>query len=212
MARICLLAIAVALAGQPSKLSEFAIGPVTVTVPAPEGFENAWQLKAVRERFPSTTELEVVAVHLPADVVKNFDSDQDLTFYTRVAIAAAAKAQEFPPELLPEFAERFAAGELPDQRKRLAELATQTGVTVTQPLNLGVFDRTPQSFSGLLLNGISAGNRSANVLTATTVMRLKGRMLNVYAYRRFTSDADRTTLEGFTKTWVRRIIAANPGA
>ena len=210
MTRFCLLALLIAFGGQSSKPNEFAIGPVTVVVPPPAGFENAWHVPAVRERFPSTAQLEVVAVHLPADAVKSFTSDSDLSFYTRVAIAGAAKTEELPAELLPQFAEQFAKGEIPDQSKRLAELASQTGVTVSQPLVLGVFDRTPQSFSGLMLNGISAGARSANVLTATTVLRLKGRMLNVYAYRRFTSQADKTTLEDFSKAWVRRIIAANP--
>lgn len=208
--RLFLLALVMAVAGQSSRPNEFAIGPITVIVPPPEGFANAWHVPAIRDRFPSTAALEVVAVHLPADTLKSFNPDQDLTFYTRVAIASAAKTEELPADLLQRFAEQFAKGQVPDQQERLAALAAQTGVTVTQPLILGVFDQTPQSFSGLMLNGINSGTRSANVLTATSVLRLKGRMLNVYAYRRFTATADRTILEDFSKAWVRRIIAANP--
>src|SRR5262249_7448645 len=116
-----------------------------------------------------------------------------------------------PAEVLPQFAQQFARGEVPDQRKRLAELEKQTGVAVRQPIVLGVFEQTPQSLPGLVLDSIRTGKRSANVLTASSVLRLKKRMLNVFTYRRFTTTADRTILEDFTKAWVRAIIAANPG-
>src|SRR5262245_12330994 len=105
MTRICLLAIALVVAGQAAKPDEFAIGPVTVVVPPPDGFENAWHIEAVRERFPNSPGLTIVAAYLPADDVKNFDPKKDLDFYARVAIADAAKDQELPEAALPQFAQ-----------------------------------------------------------------------------------------------------------
>jgi len=48
-----------------------------------------------------------------------------------------------------------------------------------------------------------------HVLGGVTVV-VPTRMLNLPAFRKFDSVADRTELEAFNKAWVRRIIAANP--
>ena len=208
--RAFVFAIAMTIAaGQSPKLHEYALGAVTVIIPPPEGFEDASTRQEVRDRFPASDKVDTLAIHLPASVMRTFDPEQDLTFYTQVAVAKASKTDDMPASMIAEFAERFAKGEMPDQKKQLAELAAR-GWRITESLNLGVFDRTPSSFSGLLLSGLSVEGKSANILRSTSLIHLKARIVNVFVFRKFETEADRTVVEDFTKTWVRRIIAANP--
>jgi hypothetical protein len=143
-------------------------------------------------------------------VLANYDPEQDLTFYAKVGVGTTVKAEKLPLSLIAEFAQRFASGEVPDKQKELRELAERTGISVTEPVNMGVFDRTPASFSGLLASRVKSGSRAMNVVTSTTFVFLKERLVNVYVYRKFETEADRTALQDFTKAWIRRIIAANP--
>lgn len=204
------MAVTIATAAQAPKINEYKLGAVTVVIPPAQGWEDASAMPGMRDRFPSSDRLETLAIHLPASVLTNYDPDQDLTFYALVGVGTMVKAENSPLSLIAEVAQRFASGEVPDKQKELQELAARTGVSVTGPINMGVFDRTPASFSGLLAARVTIGARGMNLLTSTTFVLLKKRLVNVYVYRKFETDADRTALQDFTKAWIRRIIAANP--
>jgi len=188
----------------------YRLGAVTVVVPPPRGFDDAFKIPEMRDRLPSTDTVEVLAAHLPADVVRSFKPGQDLDFYTRVFVLRAAKEQDMSADLIAEFAQRAKSGDVPDQRARLAEIEKQTGVAISQPLNLGVFDQTPTSFSAMQLTTVKAESGSANVLFSATSIVARRRFVVIQAMRRFNTTADKTALEDFTRTWVRAIIAANP--
>jgi hypothetical protein len=204
------LALLQVIAGQAPRSQAFVLGAATVVVPPPDGFEDILGLPGVPERFPGLDGTETLAVHLPVEVARRYQPEQDLTFYTRAAVLAEAKTEDVSIAVLDGIAKRFASGEVPDQKKKLAEYAERSGILITEPVNLGLFDRTPQSFSGLIITTVGSAEQSDYYLLASSMVLVKARAIHLFAIRRLESEADRPLLEAFTRAWVRRVIAANP--
>jgi hypothetical protein len=206
-------------AAQPARQStssayDYALGNVTVTIPPPKGFEEVLgRFDDIRKRNPDSERLENLAMHLPSDVAKSFTPGQDLTFYTKVSVSRAGRAVEITDAFFADAAKQVAGANAFDQdavKQRLAELEKQRGVAITQPLQMGTIDQTPNSMTTLALAAVSAGDRKVNLLMTTTLLHVRRRLVFAYAYRVFETSRDRTVLETLTKDWVRGILAANP--
>ena len=175
------------------------------------GFDDALSIPEMKDRVLAGSDtIDVLAAYLPAEVARNFQQGQDVAFYTKVFVVRASRDEDVPADLIPTFAERARAGETPDQRAKLAEIERQTGIAITQLVNLGVFDETPASFSSMLISSVTTATGSGNFLLSATSIVARKRFVVVQAIRRFEQPADRQELEAFTKNWVRAIIAANP--
>jgi hypothetical protein len=193
---------------------QYALGNVTISIPPPKGFEEVLsRVKDMRDRMPDTDRLETLAAHLPADVVKTYAPGQDLTFYTKVSISKAAKTSDVPETLFADLKNKISTGNVFDSealRKYLAGVQQQRGITMTQPIQLGIVDQTPQSITTLMLMTIGDRNRRIDVLSANSTMYLRRRLFFVYSYRVFETTKDIATLTAFTKDWVGSIVAVNP--
>jgi hypothetical protein len=96
----------------------------------------------------------------------------------------------------------------------LSELLEQeTTMNLTQPINLGVIDQTPNSYSAMLMVKVTfqSGNVQKERLLASTATfaRINQRLIYIYTYRLVTSKEDIDILKSFAKKWVSQILRAN---
>src|ERR1043165_2090110 len=157
-------------AGQTSSFL-IQLGTKSVTIPSPEGFEEAASQVEVVKRFFSGTEdpnLDMLAVHLPVEIIARLKSGErfDLPFYTKISISKRNRELDFPPSEFSAMVAQIQAeggrvfdfespeikAKIKDTNKSLNELLKQeTTMDFSQPVNLGVIENTPNSYSVLLL-------------------------------------------------------------
>jgi hypothetical protein len=196
---------------QTAKPNEYELGAVTVVVPPPDGFESAMALPGIRERFPEEPQNELLAIHMPAAMVAAYKADQDVPFYTKLAVPRSAKTRDIPLDIFNGVADQMSVSKpSPEQLKLLDEVGRQRGMAISAPINAGVFDRTPQSVSTLLATGITIEGKTTHVLVASSLVRIGSRVVSLQAIRMFETGADRTAVQDLAKAWVRKVVAANP--
>ncbi len=222
-------------AAQESKpvAATFQFGNQVVTIPAPEGFEDAAaQFEKIRNHFTATESPgnTMLAVHLPSSECRKLGRGEvaPFTFYTKVTVAKTARESDFSAA---QFASLVAdlqktAATLLDANsasikqseahlgKSLSELNKEkVQVDFGQPVHLGVFDNRPNAYSFMVLVNLKVQSGNDEVVTAMlgglSFIRVRQRLVFVYTYRRYESKADVETLREFTKQWIGQILAAN---
>ena len=80
------------------------------------------------------------------------------------------------------------------------------------PLNLGIIESDDSSFTSLILSTpnfkTASSEEAIPILTATTFLLCKGRLLFVYSCCRFQSTADVASLTRFVETWTRKMTVS----
>lgn len=231
---ILLVASASSLA-QPRKtnVAVFQLGNQVTRIPAPAGFEEAAsQFEKIKSHFTATEapDNDMLAIYMSrADCNKlRAGGFGPFDFYTKVSIRRAVREEEYSAERFANLVTAFRQNgaqildingpALKDIVKRLDKSLTElnqqeTEVELGQPVNLGEFDTRPNVYSVMLLMNVrtTAGDASANVpvLGGLSYVRIKERMVYVYTYRKYKTEADVQILRDFTRKWIGQILAAN---
>jgi hypothetical protein len=211
----------------------FPLGDRMVTIPAPEGFEEATsQFDSVKERFTATEAPanDMLAAHLPRANCAALRAGEFARpdFYTKVSIRRANRDVNISAEYFAQVVSEYRKSGMqildPDNPGMKATLANinkgltelnqkKTEISLSQPINLGEFDTRPNVYSVMVLLNIKAqntdGETSALVLGGLSYVRVKERLIYVYTYRTYKSESDIPVLRDFAKQWIGQILAAN---
>lgn len=214
------------------------LGDRKVTIPAPTGYEEgAAQFPLLKELFTRAEPQGngLLAVFLPADVAATMRANGGKyeglrVFHAKVSVDGQFREADFSPADFERFVSaaraqvpRMLRPGSPTMKNRLKELEKAlgdlgTGVTkynVSETEPLGELDIGPNVYSIMLFMRmqveVNGEKSSLPRLTTGSLVRVNRRLLYVYTYRIFKSDADADALEQFTRDWVRQIVAANPG-
>ena len=213
--------------------STFQLGNQVITIPSPEGFEEAAsQFEGIKNHFTRTEEPgnDMLAIHLPhADCEKLRKGEfGPFNFYTKISVRSAVRSVDYSAERFANLVSEFRKSSskildvnspamkatLEQLGKNLSELSKQeTQVDMSQPLNLGEFDTRPNVYSVMLLVNFktqnSDGEVSKLIAGGMSYVRVKQRLIYVYTYRKYESKTDVEVLQNFTKQWIGQILAAN---
>ena len=196
--------------GAPLKVS---LGEVTVTIPAPAGFEEKFASSDdIRKRFASTQTQDTLAVHIPKDVAASLQPGQALSFYTLVRVSKELRAVDVTAEDFAALAKEltskkiFSAKEAQDY---IAAAQRRTGISMGRPIELGLVARTPESVSTLMIVQLASGESSATRLCVTATVFVRRRVLFFFSFRDFGSAEDLKTLPDFSSQWLQAILASN---
>src|SRR5258705_4258314 len=225
---------ALALAQTPkAKTGSFQLGPQVLSIPGPDGFEEAAsQFEQIKIHFiateaPDNDMLDVRVLRADCEKLRAGEFGP-LSFYTKVSVRRAVRDVDYSAErfanLVATFREKGSQildingpamkGIVEHLDKSLSELSKQnTKIDLSQPVNLGEIDTRPNVYSVILLMNFTtkAGDSEQTVplLGGLTYMRAGRRLIYVYTYRRYESKADVGILRDFTKKRIGQILAAN---
>lgn len=214
-------------------VTTFELGNQVVTIPAPEGFEEAAsQFEGVRNHFAATEAPgnDMLAVHLPHADCEKLRAGEfgPFSFYTKISVRQAVRATDYSTQrfanLVTEFRKNGSKildvnspamkATLENLGKNLSELNNQeTQVDMSQPVNLGEFDTRANIYSVMLLINFKtqsgAGDVNRLIAGGLSYVRVKQRLIYVYTYRKYESKTDVEVLRDFTMKWIGQIFAAN---
>jgi len=229
---LIILALAAAAPFAPARAQQahvYQLGTKSVAIPPPAGFVEAMsQFEHVANLMKTTEDPgnDVLAAHLPAemaDQVRRGERTQ-MTFYTKVSVMKILRARDTTEA---DFASTVAHFEKTGQQvldingpvmksavKNLREglnnaVGTEVPLELRQPQHLGSFQKTKDVYSVMLLMTLKVPEGEWPVLVGASFVRVRGRLLFVYAYRKFNSEKDAEVLRDFTRQWVTEIVAAN---
>jgi len=227
----CALVFVLSAAGQKpadAPSDRFNLGGRTVIVPAPEGFANGLRLIERFSAIANATEgadLDTLAAHVPISSLLDLMSGAAaLDLYTKVSVAKKARSIDLTPAqfngVVATVQKNFSSyidPKNPSFKKtietastRLKErLGTETSLELSQPQNLGFFDKKPGVFSGMLMMSVHVNDVSQTMLGSVSYVLVNKRLIYVYGFKPLKSDEDVTTLQNFIKKWTAAIIAAN---
>jgi len=207
----------------------FDIAGRSIRLPAPEGFtEVLAKYKHFAPRFTGTEspELEMLAVHVPDALIPLIAKrgDPDLDLFTKVSVSRSAKAIDMTPEsfgdIVSSLEKNFdtyldpngpiVAAMIKNADKGLDKYWKQeTETKISQPKNLGFFQKEPNLFSGMIMSNIEVMERKRTMLSSVSLLNINKRLVFVYGYKVFSTEADIVALRDFTKRWTAAILAAN---
>ncbi|HEV7859158.1 MAG TPA: hypothetical protein VGO91_11120 [Pyrinomonadaceae bacterium] len=218
---------------QPQDNRFYQLGDKTIVIPPPEGFEEAASQLSFIKDYYTTTEApqnDMLAVFLPTDAIEKLKRHEknNLTGAAKVSILKKVRGTDVSTE---EFAATVSAfekygGKMLDingpEMKALLKRA-QKGVSditreevqidLSQPINLGPFERTSKVYSTMLMVRTKAelnGNQEEHLeFIGMSLVLVKQRLLYVYTHKIFTSPDEMEGHKDFTRRWIRQIIAAN---
>jgi hypothetical protein len=215
-----------------AQTSSFKFGDQTVIIPSPEGFEEAVsQFASVRDGMTRTEAAGnvLLAVHLPHADCEDLRAGKlpAFTFYTKISAPSELRETDYSAErfaqLITSSSEKEKSGfDLTSPGMRdvigkvnsvLKEGAPDTRLEVGKPVMLGEIDKRPNVYGVMILLpiSVSAGDVSKKgfLIGGMTLLRVHQRLIYVYTYREYKSEADLTQLQDFTKNWLTQILAAN---
>ena len=229
-----LFTFALCAAAQTPAGDSYRMGSREVSIPPPAGFVEATSRSEAIKRLFEATEapaLDLVAVHVPSDVMERVGRGEPREFdlYTKVSVPKGLRGKDFSRADLASLVRylRSNAGKVFDlkgplmqkqmkhQNKGLTDLLKEdTRLDLSQPVNLGEFESTPDSYGTLLLmkvNFKSGSYQKEGLLAAgASALRVRNRLVWIYTYRKFDSEKDADELRAFTKRWLAEIRRANP--
>lgn len=232
---IVVVVFAVSAQAQPHEEKVFSakLGEKVINLPTPNGFEEVTQkFEYMKTRFNATEAPanEVVAGYLPVsdcDLLRRGEKPL-LTYYARVSVFRKAKELDLSPSTFQDIVDSVRKNMTtildPDGpmmkdltariEKRLTDLnEAETKFDFSKPQSLGTFDVRENVYGTLTLMVIEAevgGKKTTTpLLGGTTIMRVKDRLIYVYTYRKYDSNADLETLKQLAKQWNDSILAAN---
>lgn len=216
-----------------AKSSSVRLGNKTILIPDPEGFQEATsQFESFKARVEATEapQNDALLSHLPVSDCELIRKGLNATYnhYTKVSVLKVARELTASRALLAEAVDDFRKnvgtfldpnGEAMKKFERHVEQglsrldSRETKVDFSKPQLLGEFDVRPDVNSFLILMAftINSGGseRTVPVLATTTFVRVRERIIFVYVYKKYESNADMDTIKRFTTKWTTSIVAAN---
>jgi hypothetical protein len=217
----------------PQQNLNYNFGKSTVNIPAPDGFaEAASEVEHVKRTFEMTEApaLDFLASHVPVEEYARLKRGEFVvpTFYTKVSTLKNQREVNVSAEEFTAIANYLHANNsklfdidgpamkssLKNTNKGLSELLeTEAKLDLSQPVNLGLIQRTENSYGNLMMTKykIQAGNeqKEALILFSVNLIRVKQRIIYLYVYRRFDAEADIDIIRNLTKQWINKILNAN---
>ena len=210
------------------------LGELVVSLPAPEGYEEATQnWESVKLRFAAAVppEGDLLAGYLPISDCDLLRKNQPALYSwwtiinvyrpARTHVSSKAEFARIVGYAQPESEfwknrDRSKIKEVLAQTDKLLSKETSKDVKLdlSQPKPLGAFDRRANVYSSLLLLNLTVRVdekevASIPVLASMTLLLIKQRVINVFAYKKYESEADADAVMQFTTKWVNEILAAN---
>lgn len=173
---------------------------------------------------------DMLLAHLPVSDCELFRKGSNPTYnhYTKVSVLRAGREMTVSRAMMQQLVENLRknfgsyldpnGSAMKDLERKvgqgLSELdSKQTTVDFNKPQQLGEFDSRPDinSFLTLVTVTVNAEGtvQKVPVLATTSIVRLKERILFVYTFMKYRSNADINTLKGFATKWTTSILAAN---
>lgn len=219
---------------QGPKGHSYRLGDRDVSIPPPGGFvEASSRSETIRKLFEATEspDLDLLAVHVPVDVMERVarGTHNDFEFYTKVSVSKNLREKDFSREDLANLVAYLRANaskvfdfkspemqkQFKHQNKGLTDLLkTDSLLDLSQPVNLGEIESTPDTYGTLMLMKVkfqSGSHQSEGLLAVgASMVRVKDRVVWIYTYRKFNSEKDNDELRAFTRRWLADIVRANP--
>lgn len=216
-----------------AKTSSVRLGDKVISIPDPDGFEEAMsQFPKYKERVIATEgpDNDALLAHSPVSDCELMRNGSAATYdhYTKVSVLKVGRELTVSRALMTEAVASFRknAGTYLDPNgatmKSLAKKAArglteadarETKLDFTQTQHLGEFDVRPDINSFLLLMTVrvSAGGTEATVpmLTSLSFVRVKERIIYVYVFKKYRAETDVEAIKQFTTKWTTGIVAAN---
>ena len=218
---------------RPATISSVRLGNQSILIPVPDGFEEATsQFDSFKQRMATTEapQNDMLFAHMPVsdcDLMRQ-GSAPTYDFYTKVSVLRIAREMAVTREMLASAAEGYRknAGKLLDpngpemqrMNKRLSQGISEldsreTTIDLSKPQQLGEFDTRPDiaSFLTMITVTTTVGSAQATIpmLSTTTFIRVKQRIIFVYAFRKYRSPDDMEAIKQFARKWNTSILAAN---
>jgi len=220
-------------AARPAKTSSVQLGDKVISIPDPEGFEEGTaQFPDFKARMEATEaqQNDMLLAHLPVSDCELFRKGLNPTYnhYTKVSVLRAGRELTVSSALMRELVDNFRRNVgtfLDPNGSAMKELerkvgqglsrldAKETTIDFSRPQILGEFDTRPDVNSFLMLITVTVNvagtEQSVLVLATTNIVRVKERILFVYAFMKYRANTDMETIKGFTTKWTSSILAAN---
>jgi len=214
------------------KTSSVRLGDHVIFIPDPEGFEEATQFERFKERLVATEApaLDTLFGHMPISDCELLRKGLAPTYnhYTKVSVLRAQRDMDITRQLMSYAVHgyRVSAGAVldpnsPEMKSVIKQIdreltdidSKETKVDFSKPLQLGEFDQRPDvnSFLLLITVKINSGGTVATLpmLTSASFVRVNERLIYVYVYKRYQTEADYEAVKQFTRQWTTSIVAAN---
>ena len=224
----CAFLLALLAASAAAQDDMYDIGGRKVRIPAPEGFSDGLRFERYSALISATEypDLEILASHVSAVTAQKLEkgASPPLEFYTKVSVDKRFKTMDQTPELfaytvadLEKNFDTYIDPNGPTVRSMVkgvdkgltSEAGREAKFDISQPRNLGYFERSEHVFSALMLNEVRAFNRQKTMLVSISMVNVDRRLLYVYVYKVYSSEADIQLVTDTTKKWTAAIIAAN---
>jgi hypothetical protein len=217
----------------PARTSSVQLGDKVILIPDPEGFEEGTsQFPPFKARMEATEaqQNDMLLAHLSAGDCELLRQGRPATYnhYTKVSVLRAGRELAVSREMMKELVDNFRQNvgtfldpngpAMKDLERKVGQGLSQldsnnTTIDFSKPQQLGEFDNRPDINSFLMLITVTASvngaQRTVPVLATTSIVRVKERVLFVYAFMKYQANADMQTLKAFTSKWTNSIVAAN---
>ncbi len=202
-------------------------GGVSLTLPAPAG--GIVEVGADKRDYfaymvPDTTRL--LCAFVPSGILPGLTSPaRGLGRYMLVEVSRRAEAatQEISAS---DFAEviasvkqqigdgttlaKTAQSSSEEATRKLREMGDSKGISIQQITPLGVIFQSPDAYAVAMASPVTSGGVASQVLNASVLLRVRGRLLFVYLYADGGDEASLNWLKTVAGEWTRQILSYNP--
>ena len=209
------------------------LGDRVIAIPPPTGFEEASsQFPNIKTRFQASEppENDLIGAYLPKAECEALRRGEAvvLTYYAKASVLRMARDSAFNDSQFAEMVSYLRANSetlMDPQGAKIKQVlqqldkvytkekAQETKVALAEPKNLGVIDNRANVFTimiAMTVNIDSGGTQSTiPMLAGITYLKIKEKVIFVFTYRKYNSQADLETLKNFTINWNNGILAAN---
>jgi hypothetical protein len=207
----------------------YKLGDATVTIPAPQGFENIIdQIPNDHGRFSANESAGLLAIQVPSESLTQLKATpmMPLEIYTRIVVSPEVKTRKIDARDFNDVVVAYkkdldinydtSSSVMTAARNNVRQWMSQvrgriTYVDISKPKTIGFFNESPDVLSTLMLMVLEVDGHKIPMLVSMSLMHLNDRLVNVSIYKRLPTEQDVDTMSELTKTWTASILAANSG-
>jgi hypothetical protein len=206
-----------------------SVGNVSIKLPAPSGYINAWEkYPNLRASFETneTANNQMLAIFAPTDSIPALDRGRYLGFrrYTKVSVSKSLATLDVSESEFSQFVDLFEKKlkeayklDAPDTRKMTEEInrdlkkyfGTDGSFQLKESVYLGPIRQTKNSFISASMMAAEALGKNIPVYNITALVLVRRRVVFVNFYANIEPVDDLATLNAETQKTVDAILAAN---
>jgi len=206
----------------------YDVGGRKVKIPTPEGFSDGLRFERYAALISATEypDLETLASHVFDVTAQKLEkgASPPLEFYTKVSVDKRFKTTDQTPELftatvatLEKNFDTYIDPNGPIVKSMVkgvdkgltSDAGREAKFDISQPQRLGYFEKSERVFSAMMMNQVKAFGRQKTMLVSISLINVNRRLLYVYVYKVYSSEADIQLVTDTTKKWTSAIVAAN---